>query len=180
MTSETAMASPAPTRRRRLVVILVAAVVVVAVAAGAVVWRIGYQREQARLDAAARTAALVAGRQEITAMTQVDYRQPTAVLNRWLSVSTGTLHSSLTQSGTALIKQLQQAHLVTSGRIVTASVSALDRGAGTASVTAAVDVSLSYVGAAPATKRDQIEATLTDTGSGWKLTSMSGMPVVGR
>lgn len=170
-------------RRRRWTIMVSCAVVLVLVVAGVVIWRVlaaqAQARANARADDAAKAEILVAGRQEITEMTQVDYRATDAVLNRWLSVSAGTLHSTLSTAGPALMRQLQVTRFASSGRIVSALVTSVNRADGTATMSASVDVALSYNGSASATRHDEIQVTMSRTPAGWKLTSMAGATLVG-
>jgi Mce-associated membrane protein len=167
-------------RRHLLVVgtaLIVAAVVIVT---AGLLWVRHRQDQENRADAAARTEVLAAGRQEIAAMTNVDYRDLNGTRRRWLGASTGLLYQSVAKGGAQLMKQLLLAQVVSSGTITTASVPAVDRDAGTAGLTADVIVQMALHGKPVSKTTNRIVATLQKTSAGWKLTAMTGGPVVGK
>lgn len=166
---------------RHLLVVGTALVVaaVVIVTAG-LLWIRHRQDQENRADATARAEVLAAGRLEIAAMTNVDYRDLGGTRRRWLNASTGALYQSVAKGGDQLMKQLLTAQVVSAGTISTASVPTVDRSSGTAGLTADVIVQLALHGKPVSKTTNRIVATLQKTSAGWKLTAMTGGPVVGK
>jgi Mce-associated membrane protein len=127
--------------------------------------------------AADRDQALAAGRQEIATLDSMDYRHADAGLRAWLAASTGPLHDELQRSQAQSTKQIQQGRTVAVGQVVDAAVTELDDRAGTAQVIASVRIVLTPGGGTASTQRNRYQAGLTRTGDGWRLSSLTAIPV---
>ncbi|MDN3357840.1 hypothetical protein [Actinomadura sp. DC4] len=123
--------------------------------------------------AQARDDVQRAGRQEIATLNTLDPRQGDAGLNRWLDASTGALHDELRRTSAQNRQQAAQAHTSAEGTVTDLAVTELDTRAGTAQVIATVQVKLATAG----TERKRFTAVLARTKAGWKLTSLTAVPV---
>ena len=122
----------------------------------------------------ARTRDVVqqAAEQAVLNLNTLDYRSPAQGLRLWLASSTGSLHSQFSQNlqqETALIAQRKT---ITTAQILDVAVTQLDPNAGTASVMAAVNVTVAESGKQPFTEHESELAQLTRTASGWKLSAL--------
>ncbi|HEY1571068.1 MAG TPA: hypothetical protein VGG05_06985 [Pseudonocardiaceae bacterium] len=154
------------------------------VAAGFAVWS-GFSWWQAGHDDTASLArmrddALRAGTREIAALNTMDPAHLDQGLRLWLDASTGTLHAQLQNSEPRSRQQIEQAHSSASGRVTDAAVTRLDRQAGTAEVIAAVDIQVTPQAGSATTERNRYRAGLTLTAAGWKLSSLTAIPVSGK
>lgn len=128
------------------------------------------------------TAALAADRDTILADSQryavdlntLDYRDPN--FDRWRNAATGDLLDRLTRNADADKANALNTKTISTARVVTAAVTNLNSHTGTASVIAAVEITLSLNGGAPAPKVSRVDMDLTRTPGGWKV---SGLEVVG-
>ncbi|GAB3904870.1 hypothetical protein GCM10029964_099290 [Kibdelosporangium lantanae] len=128
------------------------------------------------------TAALAADRDTVLADSQryavdlntLDYRNPD--FDRWRNAATGALLDRLTRNEDADKANALNTRTVSTARVVTAAVTNLNSHTGSASVIAAVEITLSLNGAAPAPKVSRVDMDLTRTPGGWKV---SGLEVVG-
>ncbi|WAL67460.1 hypothetical protein ORV05_06660 [Amycolatopsis cynarae] len=130
--------------------------------------------DEAGLRARDRDTVLAAATDALTALNTIDYHDPGPALDRWIQVTTGQFGKNLSGD-----RQLQLDRAVTSRTIATASVrqaavTELDEAGGTARVIAVVDVQLSTNGSAAAPSRSRLNATLTRTESGWKISAVQG------
>jgi Mce-associated membrane protein len=123
--------------------------------------------------AQARDEVRRAGRQEIATLNTLDPRQGDAGLNRWLDASTGALRDELRRTSAQNRRQAAQARTSAQGTVTDLAVTELDARAGTAQVIATVQVDLGANG----TERKRFTAALARTGRGWKLTSLTAVPV---
>ncbi|GAA2796191.1 hypothetical protein [Saccharopolyspora taberi] len=152
---------------RRVLVIAIALVVIAAGFTAVAGWKWAMVGHEPR--AVARDEALRAGEQAIATFNTLDSRRVDEGFDRWLAVSTGTLHQELTQQRGDGVPRLAATSTVTEARVLDAAVTELDEQAGTATVIASVEITVARDGAPPVPKHDRIEARLTRTGSGWKL-----------
>jgi Mce-associated membrane protein len=153
------------------------------VAAGFAGWS-GWSYEQARHDdslafAQARDEVLRAGRVELAALNSVDGRQIDAGLRGWLDASTGPLHDELQRTAAQSRQQLQRAGTSAEGAVTDAAVTQLDTRSGTAQLIASVQVKVTPRSGAPSTERRRYQVELSRTAQGWKLQSLTAIPVNG-
>lgn len=123
--------------------------------------------------AAARDQVARAGRQEIATLNTLDPRQADAGLRRWLDASTGALRDELRRTSAQNRQKVTQARVSADGTVTDLAVTELDTRAGTAQVIATVQVDLGGSG----TERKRFTAVLARTSSGWKLSSLTAVPV---
>ncbi|WP_425559761.1 hypothetical protein [Kitasatospora terrestris] len=125
----------------------------------------------------ARDAALAQGRSALDRLNTVDAGQAEASLRGWLEVTTGPLHDQLQRTGDADATTLRQAGTSAHGSVTDAALTELDTRAGTARLIATVTVELSPKAGSPSTDRKRFEAGLARTADGWKVTSLTAVPV---
>jgi Mce-associated membrane protein len=126
--------------------------------------------------AAARDQVTRAGRQEIATLNTLDPRQADAGLRRWLDASTGALRDELRRTSAQNRQKATRAQVSADGTVTDLAVTELDTRAGTAQVIATVQVDLGSRG----TQRKRFTAVLARTSSGWKLSSLTAVPVGAR
>ena len=136
-------------------------------------WSYGQTKgDESLAYAASRDQALTQGRQHIARLTSFDAAHPDSGRKKWLDASTGPLHDELKRS---------RAKTETTARatVTDAALTALDTRAGTAELIATVRVETGPESKAPSTDRKRLEANLARTAHGWKVRSLSAIPVGG-
>lgn len=128
----------------------------------------------------ARTRDEVAesARKTVAVLNTLDYRTLDESLDAWAEVTTGALREEIDNLVGSQREQLLAAKTVTEAQVVSVGVRDLDTDAGTATALAAVKVTKSAGGARPTTVYQRIEATLSNTDDGWKLSGLSAVPYV--
>lgn len=174
------LTAPRPTRRPGGP--LVAALTLVVVATGFLAWSAveflsaGSAVDDARTDLAAaterledqreddtvaiRTArdeALEAGRAAVVVMNTLDYRDVDAGLDKWVEITTGSLHDEVVAGRAQSRQAIENARSVTKAKAASSAVKEVDERAGTATVLVALQVDVSTGGAAPTTKYMRIQ-----------------------
>jgi Mce-associated membrane protein len=124
-----------------------------------------------------RDEVLTAGRQAVADLNTMDATQVDQSLRTWLDASTGPLHEQLTRSRDRNRQQVQQSKASARGTVTDAAVIALDPRAGTAQMIAMVRVEITPQSGGASTDRKRFEAGLTRTPDGWKLRSLTAIPV---
>ncbi|EQD82414.1 hypothetical protein N599_30770 [Saccharopolyspora erythraea D] len=135
------------------------------------------EHDEEVLRGAARQEALLAGEQVVAAFNTLDYRRVDEGFDRWLALSTGPLHEELSRQRRDGRERLVATAAVTEARVLDAAVTELDERAGTATVIASVEVVVTRDGAPPEPKHDRIQAGLTRTESGWKVSWIGQVPI---
>lgn len=187
----------APPPPRRSAGPLLVAVAVVVVAAGIAVWalvsmvvatddRDDAERALAEAKAApaveaqpvatVRDDVSVSAQEAIAVLNTLDHRTLDEDLEAWAEVTTGELHDQITTLAADQRDQLEELQAVTEGRVDRIAVRDLDDAAGTATVLAAVEVVKESRGVERTTAYQRLEATLTRTDDGWKLSGLSSVP----
>lgn len=151
------------------------------VAAGLATWS-GVSWWQASHDDAASLArmrddVLRAGTQEIAALNTMNAAHLDQGLRLWLDASTGTLRDQLRDTEPQSRQRVEQAQSSAAGRVTDAVVTQLNRQAGTAAIIAAVDIRVTPRTGSATTQRNRYQAGLTLTTAGWKLSSLTAIPV---
>ncbi|REE95538.1 hypothetical protein [Thermomonospora umbrina] len=127
---------------------------------------------------AARDEVLAAGRANVAVLNTIDAAQADVGLQKWLDASTGPLRDELNRSREQDRLRIQQARTSTRGVVTDAAVTQLDVRAGTALLIAMVRVEVTAPsGGGATTDRKRFEAGLTRTPNGWKLRSLTAIPV---
>lgn len=178
-TSPEAGSSP---RRRRVLWLLVGLAVASAVFAG---WA-GLSWWQAKNDdsldlARTRDQVLIAAHGNIETLTSLDQRDAESVdagIDAWLEASTGDLNDELTKVDEQNKKDLVAAANVATGRVVEAAVIDLSAGGDSASVIAAVEITVEPKEGEATVKRNRFTADLLKVDGDWKLASLADVPVV--
>ena len=128
-------------------------------------------------DAQLRDQVLQAGEQAVQNFNTLDYRKVAAGLALWEQSSTGPLHTEISAGRTQFERQIQQTKTITTARILDGALTALNPRAGTASIIAAVQITVTPANGSPVTKQSRLVGTLAKTASGWKLSQLGQVPV---
>jgi Mce-associated membrane protein len=167
-------------RRRRNPLVLAGAILVAVALVCAVVFGVLWQ--QAANDSSlafskARDDVLRAAETGAANFTTLDYRNVQQGLDRWKQSATGDLYTQLTQGSNTFSQQVTQAKAVTSGKVREAAVTELDTHAGKAATILVVDVTVTPAGQKAQTKTLPLEADLTATDTGWKLSALKQLQI---
>ena len=122
--------------------------------------------------AATRDEALRSGQVGITNFLTLDYRKVDEDLQRWLNSSTGELRAEIDKDKDSRKKQLVEAKSVTSSKVLDSAISELDDRAGTASMIAVVESTVTPDNGQKVTKINRFLTKLTRTEDGWKLSQL--------
>lgn len=138
-----------------------------------------YSAARAGVPALAQTRdqVLRAGEQDVQNFNTLDYRHVDAGLLLWERSSAGPLRAQITAGRAQFKQQVEQAKTITSAKILDAALVTLNTRAGTASLIAAVQLTVIPAKGAPVTKQSRLEGQLTRTATGWKLTALGQAPV---
>ena len=136
-------------------------------------WLISSHTEDAEYSAA-RDDVLRVGEQAAINFTSLDYRKLDDYQTRSSQSSTGALHDSLAGSVAQYRQSVTGAKLVVRSSLITASVSALDTHAGTASVLVLLKTDTTRDGVQPSEQRLPIFLDMTKVGSAWKASAIGG------
>jgi Mce-associated membrane protein len=120
-----------------------------------------------------RDSMLQAADQAVINFNTLNYKSPQTGLQLWLSSSTGSLRSQISQAMSTEVQTIQQRKTVTTARILDSAVTQLDTDAGTGTVMLAVAVTVDESGSSPFTRQESEVGTLADTSAGWKLSGLS-------
>ncbi|MGW6274109.1 MULTISPECIES: hypothetical protein [unclassified Streptomyces] len=142
----------------------------------------GWSYAQTRADADLahardRDSALAAARRHIAVLNTMDGKDVRASLRAWTAVAEGPLADELRRTGDAAATTLEQEGTTTRATVTDAAVLALDTRAGTARVIATVRVEVTARTGTSTTDRKRFEAGLAETGAGWRLSSLTAVPV---
>ena len=167
---------------RPLLVVSIGLVVIAAVCAGWFGW--SWHESSASASVSPSTAgsgavqqALRQGEQDVQAFNTLSYKDLAGGLSRWQAASTGVLRQETTKGWSGFAKQVSKARTVTTATILDAALTSLDQQKHTASIIAAVQITVTPAKGSAATKRNRLQGTLTETTAGWKLSSLSVVPV---
>lgn len=127
----------------------------------------------------ARDDALQAGEQAVQNFNTLDYRKVRQGLNLWEQSSTGGLRAEIVAGQAQFERQVVQARTVTSAQVLDAALTSLNIRAGTATIIAAVQITVTPAQGAPVVKQNRLEGVLTRTADGWKLSALGQVPVSG-
>lgn len=116
-----------------------------------------------------RQEVLARARDSIATLTTMDPKAVDAGVRGWRAASTGPLHDELTDPATA--RRLHEQVAGTTGRVVHLAVTEL--GERTATVIAAVDTEVVRDGARPEITGGRLEAELTRTPQGWRISALA-------
>ena len=136
-------------------------------------WLISSHSEAAEYSSA-RDDVLRVGEQAAINFTSLDYRKLDDYQTQASLSSTGALHDSLASSIQQYKQSVTSAKLVVRSSLITASVSALDTHAGTASVLVLLKTDTTRDGAQPSEQRLPMFLDMTRVGSDWKASAIGG------
>lgn len=128
-----------------------------------------------------RDQVLIAAHGNIETLTSLDQSDAEAVdagIAAWLDASTADLKDELAQINEQNKKDLVAAGNVATGRVVEAAVIDLSAGGDSASVIAAVEITLQPPDGEATVKRNRFTADLLKVDGDWKLSSLAPVPVV--
>jgi len=124
-----------------------------------------------------RDRVLRAGEQQIAALNSMGCGSSDTALRRWLDASTGPLHDQLQRDWNQNKQKIDAARTCAVGSVTAAAVTSVDGRAGDAQILVAVQVTLTPAGGSPSVERRRYAAGLTRTSDGWKLKSLTSIPV---
>ncbi|MFD4676704.1 hypothetical protein ACFWNN_43780 [Lentzea sp. NPDC058450] len=119
-----------------------------------------------------RDDALRSGQVGITNFLTLDYKKVDEDLQRWLNSSTGDLRAEIDKDKDSRKKQLVDAKSVTTSKVLDAAITELDDRAGSASMIAVVESTVTPDGGQQVTKINRYLTKLTRTDDGWKLSQL--------
>ena len=167
---------------RPLLVVSTGLVVIAAVCAGWFGW--SWHNSSASAATSPSTAgatvvqrALRQGEQDVQAFNTLSYKDLAGGLKQWQAASTGVLRQETTSGWSGFAKQVIKAKTITTATILDAAITSLDQQKHTAGIIAAVQITVTPATGSAATKRNRLSGTLSETPSGWKLSSLSVVPV---
>jgi Mce-associated membrane protein len=124
-----------------------------------------------------RDEVLRAGRQEIADLNSIDSTHIDAGLRRWLDASTGPLREELQRTQATSSRRLRSAGTSARATVRGAAVTELDTRAGSAQLIASIRITVTRPGGTTTTERRRYEAVLARTAQGWKLRSLTAIPL---
>ncbi len=166
------MRMPRDLRRAAASVLLVAAIAFAAWSGSS--W---LSAPRASEQATVRDQALRAGEQAVLNFNTLDYRHVASGLKLWEQSSTGPLRRQIVAGRTAFEQQVLQAKTVTSARVLDAALTSLNSSSGRAVIIVALQITVTPARGSAVTKQSRLTGTLTRTPSGWKLSTLSQVPV---
>ncbi|MDQ4118178.1 MAG: hypothetical protein M3235_14640 [Actinomycetota bacterium] len=143
---------------------------VLAIVFGAL-WLIALNSDSVTI-AAERDAALRDARQAVLNLNTLDYHNAQAGLDLWIQSSTGSVRDEFAKNRDAYAQLVTQQKRTTTATISDAAVGELDDRSGVARVLLGVDVTVTPEGQQPSVTRQRIEAEMTRTDDGWKVSAL--------
>ncbi|QFG23671.1 hypothetical protein [Actinomadura sp. WMMB 499] len=140
------------------------------------VWR----DEPAAGPSGGRAVVLRAAERHIGVLNSMDAGDVDGGLRAWLGATTGALHAHLREDEAANRRKIGESGTDAAATVTGAAVTSLDERAGKAEVIASVRVRLTLRGGEPTMQRKRFEAELARTPQGWKLESLTSVPVGAR
>jgi Mce-associated membrane protein len=122
-----------------------------------------------------RDQALRSGEQAVLNFNTLDYRHVDAGVTLWLQSSTGSLHASIAAGKASFEQQIVKAQTITTARILDAALTSLR--SSRAAIIVAIQLTVTPSRGTASTKQSRLAGTLTRTASGWKLSSLTQVPV---
>jgi Mce-associated membrane protein len=156
--------------------IVIIAVVLVVIALGFAGW-FGVSWYSAATDdsntySQTREEVRAIGSSAISTLTTLDYQNVDAGLDQWQEVSTGVVHDEFVKNRETNKGAIQNAKTKTTAKVLETAVTDLNTQQKTAKIIAAVEATVTQEGQQPGTKRMRLEAVLTETDEGWKVSEI--------
>jgi Mce-associated membrane protein len=123
---------------------------------------------------AARDGSVAAASTAAVALSSLDARDPEGTVDRMEQIATGSLLDELRANRVQRIAQIRQAAVLTTAEVLTAAASAVDPGAGKATVLVLVKVTTT---GPPPPRQLRVVLEMTRTPQGWKAAAVSSPPV---
>ncbi|GAB3280568.1 hypothetical protein GCM10027589_07590 [Actinocorallia lasiicapitis] len=127
-----------------------------------------------------RELVLSQGSRQIATLNTMDHATVEAGLKSWRDAATGPLLAQLGRDEADNRKLVATGKTTAVGTVTEAAVLSLDDRAGRAVLIASVKIDLTAPNTPPSDQRKRYEAGLERTADGWKLSSLSMIPVDGR
>jgi len=124
-----------------------------------------------------RDLVLRTGEQQVAVLNTMDWTRADAGLRQWANVATGPLHDQLQREAPASRQKIVQARRTAVATVDDAAVLSLDTRSGTAQLIATVQIRLTPQGGQTTVQRQRFEAGLSRTPKGWRLKSLTAIPV---
>jgi len=160
----------APTRLGRVLPVASVVAAVLALVFGAL-WLIALNSDSVTV-AADRDAVLRDARQAVLNLNTLDYHNAQAGLDLWIQSSTGSVRDEFAKNRDAYAQLVTQQKRTTTATVADAAVGELDSRSGVARVLLGVDVTVTPEGQQPTVTRQRIEAEMTRTDDGWKVSAL--------
>ena len=122
--------------------------------------------------ASQRDAVLRDARQAVLNLNTLDFHNAPGGLDLWIQSSTGSVRDEFVKNRDAYAQLVTQQKRTTSATIADAAVAELDDRVGVARVLVGVDVTVTPEGQQPTVTRQRIEAEMTRTPDGWKVSAL--------
>ncbi|ALG13924.1 hypothetical protein [Kibdelosporangium phytohabitans] len=153
------------------------ALVVVAAAFAAVfgVWWASASGESADVRKT-REEVSTAGSAAVATLTSLDFTDVDATYQRFLDVSTGSVHDDYAKNQEDFKKRIRDAKVVTTAAVRETAVTDVNLQKKVATIMVVVDTTVKESDKAPTTKRLRIEAALDQTDNGWKVNALRQVP----
>jgi Mce-associated membrane protein len=159
-----------PSRLGRVLPVASVVAAVLALVFGAL-WLIALNSDSVSV-ASDRDAVLRDARQAVLNLNTLDYHNAPAGLDLWIQSSTGSVRDEFQKNRDAYAQLVTQQKRTTTATIADAAVGELDDRTGVARVLIGVDVTVTPEGQQPTVTRQRIEAEMTRTDEGWKVSAL--------
>ncbi|HEY8372884.1 MAG TPA: hypothetical protein VIL00_09090 [Pseudonocardiaceae bacterium] len=126
--------------------------------------------------ARARDEVLRVGQQGIVNFNTFDHRRLAEDFDRCERSATGQLLEETIQAREKYIERFQEVQLVSEAKVLDAAVTELDLRVGRARVIAAIEIASTVKDEGTLVKRNRLQAELTHTEAGWKLSHLEEVP----
>ncbi|RZS37200.1 Mce-associated membrane protein [Herbihabitans rhizosphaerae] len=178
-TTETGPATGDPKPRRAHPFLLVAIALAVVAAVAAVWFGVAWMNasgDDKREYSSMRDEVSRTGQGAIVTLLSLDHRKADEGFDRWLSVSTGPYHEEIVKNRANNKKVLEQVKTVSDAFMLRAAVTKIEEHKGEAILIAAVRLMVSEAEKPPEPKYMRMQATMTRTDDGWKLSGLGQVP----
>lgn len=164
-------APPAPSGRLARALPIASVVAAVLALVFGALWLISLNSDSVTV-ASQRDAVLRDARQAVLNLNTLDFHNAQGGLDLWIQSSTGSVRDEFEKNRDAYAQLVTQQKRTTSATIADAAVAELDDRAGVARVLVGVDVTVTPEGQQPTVTRQRIEAEMTKTPDGWKVSAL--------
>jgi Mce-associated membrane protein len=159
--------------------ILYVAIALVVIAVGFATWfGISWANASGPDSDVAKTREEVStvGAAAVATLTSLDYNNVDAVYQRFLDVSTGSVHDDYAKNQDSFKKRIRDSKVVTTAAVRETAVTDVNLQKKEAVILVVVDTTVKESDKEPSTKRLRIEAALDQTDNGWKVKGLQQVP----